>query len=231
MYGMNDMGLWLYTKENDGVEAIEIEKQEKIELHKENYERIIKSIIDFGATPVVCLPTPYDEVSDVETEAASYQSVLELAAEFHLQIARKYGLQVVNFKDNLKPLLGKRNIIIADRVHPNKEGYHIMAQIFLKEIGEIDKCDFDTPFEFEPWNKERYDIYVDKLHKLRFVDLCIRYSGGTCKNNEELKAFVEEDYAKIEDKEKYVAKSYEAYLEYGEKYNEIRGEIIKRTIF
>ena len=47
----------------------------------------------------------------------------------------------------------------------------------------------------------------------------------------ELKAFVEGEYAKMEDKEKYVAKAYETYLEYGEQYNSIRGEVIKKTIF
>ena len=43
-------------------------------------------------------------------------------------------------------MIAKRDIIGADRIHPTPEGHHIMAQIFLKDIGEQDGYDFDTPF-------------------------------------------------------------------------------------
>lgn len=235
MYGMNDFGLWLYSNECEKTEEIEKQKKERIRLHKESYECLIKSIMDFGATPVVCLPTPYDEISPVEKEAVPYQQILEQGAQIQLEIANKYGLQVVNFKDNLKPLLGKRNIISEDRVHPNEEGYHIMAQIFLKETGQIDECDFDTPFEFEDWNKERYLLESTEIKAIRYVDLCVRYCDGaynnTCKTNEELVEFIKEDYKNHPNKELFVPTAYMKYLDHGDKYNQIRGEVIKRTIY
>lgn len=228
MYGMNDLGFWLYNKESEKTEGIELQREELLRLHKENYEAIIKAIKDFGATPVICLPTPYDEVSDVQAEAIPYQRVLESAADFQLTVAEKYGCHVVNFKDNLKGFLGKRNIIREDRIHPTEEGYHIMAQVFLKETGEISDCDFDAPFEFEPWNKERLDIIAD-LQGLKFVKFCIGYSKNF--KTQEIMEFIKEDCKKIKDKEGFTAKAYEAFMENNDMYNAIRGEIIKKTIF
>jgi len=231
MYGMNDLGLWLYW-DSCQEENIEEKRRERIELHKKNYEEIIKQCIDFGTKVIVCLPTPYDELSESPAEVAhGYQNVLEEGARFHLEIARKYGCPVVNYKDALKEEIGKRKVISEDRIHPTEEGYHVMAQTFLKEIGEKDDLDYDTPFEFEDWNRERHEIIDTDLHHLNFVDLCIRYAEGYRRTTEELIEFIKEDYEKQEDKEAFVAQCYKKFLDHGEIRTQIRGEVIKRTIF
>jgi len=231
MYGMNDFDLGLYSVESKNTENLEEKKAEKIRLHKENYEAVIKAIKDFGCEVIIGLPTPYDEKSKVEREAIPYQCVLEMAAQFHVEMAEKYNCSVVNFKDALLSLLEKKNIIGEDRVHPNEEGYHIMAQIFLKELGEIDATDFDTPFEFEPWNKERFDIEFGQLKGLNFVELCIGYKEGKKRRTpDELREFIKSDYEKQADKNGFIATAYRNYLDHGEKRNWIRGEVIKRTI-
>lgn len=231
MYGMNDHGCWLYWDSNTE-ENIPQKRKDSIELHKKNYERVVKECIDFGAKVIVCLPTPYDEFSDSSAEVAhGYQQVLEDAAAFQLELANKYGCPVVNFTDALKAEIGKRNVIIEDRVHPTPEGYHVMAQTFLKEIGEKDEVDYDTPFEFEEWNRERNKIIVTDLHHLNFVDLCIRYGGGNRKTTEELIEFIKADYEKQENKEGFVAQCYKKFLDHGELRTQVRGEVIKRTIF
>lgn len=232
MYGMNDFGLWLYGKDSANIKNILEQREERIRLHKENYEAVIKAIKDFGCEIIVGLPTPYDEKSDRDIEAVPYQSLLEMGADYQLKIAQNYGCTVVNFKDNLLNLLDKKNIIGPDRVHPTDEGYHIMAQIFLKEIGETDECDFDTPFVFEPWNKERFDIESNGMKGLNFVELCIGYKDGKERRTiEELREFIKADYETKEDKEGFVATAYRDYLDHGEMRNKIRGEVIKRTIF
>ena len=232
MYGMNDFDLWLYGKDSVNIANIEEQRLERIRLHKENYEAVIKAIKAFGCEVIIGLPTPYDEKSNVEKEAVPYQAVLEMGAMFQLEIAKKYNCRVVNFKDNLLPLIGKRNIIREDRVHPTDEGYHIMAQIFLKEIGETDECDFDTPFVFESWNKERFDIEFTGLKGLNYVELCVGYKDGQKRRTpEELREFIMADYERQQDKEGFIATAYRDYLDHGEMRNKIRGEVIKRTIF
>ena len=231
MYGMNDFGLWLYAKDSESIENLEEQRMERIRLHKENYEAVIKAIKDFGCEVIIGLPTPYDEKSHVETESVPYQALLEMGAEYQLEIAKKYDCKVINFKDILKPIIEERHIISEDRVHPNEEGYHIMAQIFLKELGEIHETDFDTPFEYEAWNKERFDIEFNELKGLNYVELCVGYKDGKERRTpEELKEFVKADYETKEDKECFVAKAYSDFLDHGEKRNWIRGEVIKRTI-
>lgn len=231
MYGMNDLGCWLYWDSNTE-ENIPQKRKDSMELHKKNYERVIKECIDFGAKVIVCLPTPYDEFSHSPAEVAhGYQQVLEDAAAFQLELANKYGCPVVNYKDAIKGEIGKRNVIAEDRIHPTPEGYHIMAQTFLKETGEKDDLDYDTPFEFEDWNKERHDVVENELHHLNFVDLCIRYGGGNRKTTEELIEFIKADYEKQENKAGFVAQAYLKFIDHGEERNLVKGEVIKRTIF
>ena len=231
MYGMNDLGCWLYWDSNTE-ENIPQKRKDSMEFHKKNYERVVKECLDFGARVIVCLPTPYDEVSDSPAEVAhGYQNVLEEGAKFQLEIARKYNCPVVNYKDALLAEIGKRNVIAEDRIHPTPEGYHIMAQTFLKEIGEKDEADYDTPFEFEDWNKERHEIIDTDLHHLNFVDLCIRYGGGNRKTTEELIEFIKQDYEKQENKEGFVAQAYLKFIDHGEMRSLVKGEVIKKTIF
>ncbi len=231
MYGMNDMGRGLYSEQWAHLEDLEEQRAAKFREHKESYEKIIKACKDFGSEVIICLPTPHDEVTEREAEKVPYQQILDMAAQFQLEMAKKYNCKVVNFKDNMLPMLGKREIIRFDRVHPTPEGYHVMAQIFLKEIGEIEECDFDTPFEFEEWNKERYDVEENGLHKINYVEFTVRYSSKEPKDDETLRRFAQMSYENQEDKEGFAARAYKDYLDRGAERTKLRGEVIKRTIF
>lgn len=230
MFGMNDFGLGLYggfCKEKD----IELKKAEKKRIHMENYEAIVKACKEFGSEVIICLPTPYDEVSDVATRCIPYQVALEEGAKFHLEMAEKYGCKVVNLKDALLSELGKRKVINDDRVHPNVEGQHIMAQTFMKELGIIEECDYDTPFEFEQWNKERFDIEFDEIQFLNYVDICVRRREDRTYSDKELIEYIKKDYEKFENKDDFIPATYRKFLEYGERRMAIKGELIKKTIF
>lgn len=232
MFGMNDFNRGLYSKQWAHLEDLQEQRTERISTHMINYEEIIKNCKDFGSEIIICLPTPYDEVSEGISEKIPYQQVLDKAADFQLEMAEKYNCKVVNFKDNMLPLLGERNIIREDRVHPNEHGYHIMAQIFLKEMGEIKEWDFDTPFEFEKWNKKRYDA-EQKNHKLNFVELCNTYFEGYAKGKsvDEIKKIAKQRLEELDDKSTYVPMAYAEYIEKGQLRSKNKGEIVKYTIF
>ena len=230
MFGINDLSRGLYSKEWAHLEDLEQKRQNAIDKHKQSYESIIKACKEAGSEVIICLTTPHDEVTVREAENIPYQVVLDKCAEFHLEMAEKYDCKVVNFKDNMLPMLGKREIIRFDRVHPTPEGYHVMAQIFLKELGFIDECDFDTPFEFEDWNKARYDA-EQKNHGLDYVELSCLYNEGYAQNKsvDEIKELAKEKLASYEDKTGFVPRSLAEYIESGHLRFKNKGETVKLT--
>ena len=131
MLGMNDFNLNLYTSVEAQNPEEESERERLFFVHMREYEKIIIECKKAGSNVIICLPTPYDEVSKCDTESKFYQSALDKACDFQLEMANKYGCRVVNFKDNMMSML-ETGIIQKDRVHPTEYGYHVMAQIFLK---------------------------------------------------------------------------------------------------
>ena len=232
MFGMNDLGLFLYTKDKVESEELKKQREEWFSIHKQKYEEIIKSCKDFGAEVIVCLPTPYDEITEGAGDKASYQQALDRAASFQLEMAQKYNCKVVNFKDTMLNMLGKKTIIKEDRIHPSDYGHHVMAQIFLKEIGRIKECDFDTPFEFEEWNFKRYNS-EQKNNKLNYVELCDMYSEVYVNNKsiDEIKELIKQKLAKYEDVSGYIPQAYIEYIKDGHLRLRNKGETVKLTIF
>lgn len=232
MLGMNDFGVNFYTTE-EARNPEEKELREKYyHMHVRDYEKIIQECKNAGAEVIICLPTPYDEVSNFDTEKKFYQSILEKACDFQLEMAKKYECRVVNFKDNMIPLLSKREIIRPDRTHPTEHGYHVMAQIFLKEIGEIEECDFDTPFIFEEWNKKRHDAEM-KNHKLNFVELCSIYYEGYALNKspDEIKLLAKQYLESYVGDSEFIPSAYREYIENGHLRFRNKAETVKLTIF
>lgn len=232
MFGMNDCNIELYAEEQAEPETLEERREEFFRIHRESYEEIIQNCIKAGSEVIICLPTPYDEVRKHETKVIHYQKALEKAAEFQIEMAEKYNCFVVNFKDNMLPLLEYNEIIRADRVHPTEFGYHVMAQVFLKEIGEIEKCDFDTPFEFEEWNIKRREWEI-KIHKLNYVELCDSYDDGYSKGKsvDEIKDIVRKKLENYKGDNEFICNAYTEYIEKGHLRLKYKGEIVKNTIF
>ena len=130
------------------------------------------------------------------------------------------------------PMLGKEPIINDDRVHPSEYGQHVMAQIFLKEIGQVDECDFKTPFEFEEWNKLRFEA-ESKNRRLNYVELCDTYYDGYALNKsvDEIKEIVKERLENYKGDSVYIAGAYAEYIELGHLRVKNKGEIVKLTKF
>ncbi len=167
-FGINDIEPSWYGKYYPGLSIDEL-KEKVPEIYRECYERVLNKIIEFGAQPIVCISTPYDDVSECPNPENGSRKPLESLVEIQYELAEKYSCPVVDFKKVMEPMLGKRKVVSDDRVHPTDDGFHIMAQTFLRDIGEIHVTDFDTPFVFEEWNKKRYEV-EQKLRGFKFVE-------------------------------------------------------------
>ena len=169
MFGINDINRPCYSDN-----YTEPDKDEQIraamETHKRCYEEIVKKCIAFGTKVILSIPVPYDEISDVPEENLHCQRGLDESAEFVRGLAEKYGCALVDYDKTMRPMIPE-GVMSADRVHPTDYGYHVMAQVFMREVGIIDECDFKTQFVFEDWNKERYDAEL-ALKDIYFVEYC-----------------------------------------------------------
>ena len=225
-FGVNDVEHTYYADKYDGLTEDEL-KEKAFEIYNESYERVIKKIIDFGAQPIICIPSPYDNVNEKTVEKKDTQ---DRCIEFIRSLAEKYNCPVVDFKSVMQPMLKDRDIISGDRVHPTDEGQHIMAQTFLCDMGEQSEPDYDTPFEFEEWNRERYDK-EQLLRWFNFVEYCAfidNWADG--KSTEDKKAEVLKSYEGCEDKTTGVAGAFRDYPEMLDKKERIMEDIIRLTI-
>lgn len=228
-FGVNDVEHTYYADKYDGLTEDEL-KEKAFEIYNESYERVIKKIIDFGAQPIICIPSPYDNVNEKTVEKKDTQERIDRCIEFIRSLAEKYNCPVVDFKSVMQPMLKDRDIISGDRVHPTDEGQHIMAQTFLCDMGEQSEPDYDTPFEFEEWNRERYDK-EQLLRWFNFVEYCAfidNWADG--KSTEEKKAEVLKSYEGCEDKTTGVAGAFRDYPEMLDKKERIMEDIIRLTI-
>lgn len=232
MFGINDIGRHLYGEWYRGNKDVKAETDKALQIHKENYETLVRETVAFGAKPILCIAVPYDEVSDAEAENLHCQWGMDLSAEFVRELAKKYDCPVVDFCSVMTPLLNEKTIINTDRVHPTPEGYHVMAQIFLKDTGEISEMDFETPFIWEDWNKARFDAEME-LHKMNFAEFCALWEETFLQKIplEQRKAIAKARYEEFDDKTTYIP---QAYLDFAEKADyrmQLQGEVVKKTIF
>jgi len=230
--GINDLAIAKYSAENMKNAEIAEQRRKTVEIHKEKYEQIICDIIASGAQPIVCLTAPFDDVNPKARECFACRPALEEIIENMRRLAKKYGCPIVDYYGEMYPLLDKMDIISPDRVHPTALGYHVMAQIFLRDTGEKDACEYDTPFEFEEWNKARFDA-EQKLRKMNFAEYCGMLDR--CWMNdlpmEEKKKIALERYEASPDKTAFVPLAYKDYSENADKMDRLRGEVIKLTVY
>lgn len=231
MFGINDIVHWLYSEKNKDFPNRQQTLDYYFNLHVEKYEQLIKEIKENGAEIIMCLPVPYDEISNFDSENLFCQARLDEAIEHQKRIAQKYGCHIVDFRNKIMPYLPEKILYNDDRVHPNDLGHHYMAQIFLNEIGEKDTLDFDTPFVYEEWNKIRHDA-ERKYKPIDYVEFCDIYEYWV-KNltNEEKKQVVRERLEKYEDKTQYIPSSYQKYIDNIDIRQRLVGDVVKLTIF
>ena len=230
MFGINDIDFALYKKENENLPDIQQKKKEAIDICITHYRGILEQVEAAGAKPIICIPVPYDDVSENETPVASCREGLEILESHLRSLAKEFDCKVVDFKTTFSKFLGKDDVMSEDRVHPTPKGHHIMAQTYLYEIGEIDKCDFETPFEFEEWNEKRFEK-EQQLLMTNFIEYCVLFDEGWLKDAsfEEKKKMAKKRYDEKEDKEAFTV--YLKYIENIDIRTKIRGEVVALTKF
>ena len=232
MFGINDIRRDLYTENYSDDQQIQALKEQALQEHKAAYEELVRQTIVSGAKVILCCAVPYDDVNKKEEYNLRCQIALDESSAFLQSLAKKYDCHLVDFKTVMQSMLAKRDIIGADRVHPTPEGHHIMAQIFLNDIGEQAGCDFDTPFVWEQWNRERYDA-EQELILVNFIEYCMLLKEGYVENKsyEERKKIAAQRYENYEDKTNVLPMAYREYIKKIDGYNSYIGEIVKRTVF
>lgn len=232
MFGVNDIARTNYAPSVRDNEENITRRLNAMANCKASYAKVIDNVIAAGASPVLCTPVPYDEVSDSPAENLECQCALDEVADYVRTIASERGYPLIDFTAQMKPLLGKRAIISPDRVHPTPHGYHVMAQIFLHDIGAIDECDFDTPFVFEEWNEKRYEA-ERKLHCLKFVEFdYILHSGFAIGATlEEKKAVARAKYDSRADKSDFISRALLEYIDNFDNYTAYVGDVVRLTTF
>ncbi len=141
-FGMNDVGRTLYSP-NYISENKEEEMQERIDTYRKSITEIVEKCHSIGAKVILCTPTPYDEISDVPAENLMCDVGLQKCATQLREIASQYHCELIDFGAALKGYLkeGNINVIGEDRVHPTDMGHHVMAQVFMYQLGMIETID------------------------------------------------------------------------------------------
>ena len=231
MFGINDICRWVFSvnyKEDNALEVV----RSAIKRYAEKTEYLVKSIIEYGAEPILCTPPPYDEYNERAEENLRCDSYMAECAEIVKALGEKYGCKVVDFRTPMLNMMTAKQPISPDRVHPNADGYHIMAQIFLYEMGEIEACDFDTPFALEEWNAARREV-EKQIKWLDYVD----YNAMLGKHISEGWGVPEkivacrERYETFENKETYVPSCYKFYIENSARREDLESELVKLTVY
>lgn len=229
MFGINDI-----TREKYADSCLDPNKEkikaDSITLHKKSYEWLVKEIISHGATPIMCLPVPYDDKSENDAENYNCSAGLLACIEGVKALQKQYGGYIVDFYNVMYEMLDLK-VIGEDRVHPTNFGYHVMAQTFLRQLGFIEKENYDAPFIFEDWNQKRFD--AERIFELlNFVDYCIlsevlREGKSTL---EEKKEIIMGKYSKLGEQHIFQKKAYDTYLEKIDFKENLMSKLIKLTL-
>ena len=232
MFGINDIKYNLYAKELAGDTEAEAQKRSAILAYKKAYERLVEETVASGARVILCIPTPYDDVNSKKEEILLCREGLDECAIFIRALAEKYDCPLVDFMSVMQPILYKRAIISADRIHPTPEGHHVMAQIFLKEVGMQERADFDTPFVWERWNRERYDA-EQELTLVNFIEYGVLLKEGyvEMKSYSERKKIAKERYESYDDKTGFFPRAFDDYIKKIDQYDLYVSEVIRRTTY
>lgn len=229
--GVNDISRWVLSKNYGKDDGPEIVKQ-GIRTYAEKMDYITKSIIEHDAEPILCTPVPYDEHTEHKEENLRCDYALAECADIVRGLAEKYGCKLVDLRSNMLEYIREREILSPDRVHPTALGYHLMAQIFMREMGEIERCDIDTPFRAEEWNAKRRNV-ERQLKSLDFIDYCHLFEKshelgwGVPERLAECRA----RYEAAEDKQIYTSVAYKFYIENYTRREELTNELARLTVY
>ena len=139
LFGMNDVSR--DSRWAPPYDAKKLQKQDELlATYVKNMTALVKKCRDYGVSPTIITPTPYDQYSprpEAKVAAGTDDPGLKRFAAAARELAQKEQLELVEFYDVLAPIL-KANpdrLFLKDRVHPAQEGHLLMANCVLKAMG------------------------------------------------------------------------------------------------
>ena len=227
MLGMNDIGVDLYK--NDSEENLK-RRQSCIEKHKENMTALMDVISRNHAKLILCTPTICGTVPNNIPEVGDFSPGLEACSEFIREQAEKNGYMLIDFNEALWNYANLQEPIISgDCVHPTNYGYHIMAQLFMVQMGIKDTVDLEPYTETNQQNKERFRV-EQIIANVRFCEYAMRWSDVDPRSItiEERKNWIRE-FATLEKAHYWTAQCTGDYLLTADSRDEYIGKLIELT--
>ena len=186
MFGANDVGPHLYGIEQRSKEFSDEERELEILKRRKRYalnmEIICKMLIQRDVKVILMTPMPFDDYErDIDREViyGAYDEI-KRCGEAVKNAADKTGASVIELCEKFKAVedyFEKDCVRLYedDRVHPNENGFKIMASIVLKYLEydvEIPKSGEELnnlPFRKTEKNDERFET-EKKIRELSFIE-------------------------------------------------------------
>lgn len=138
MLGMNDVWRDNYDVDECGVYKCMNTARwlEAMTLYEQGMRELTRKLLDRGIQLTFVTPTCYDESTlPRELDKVGCDAALEYAGELCRRLAEETHSDFINFHAPVRLLNAVKNVIRKDRVHPEEEGYVLMAHIFLAAQG------------------------------------------------------------------------------------------------
>ena len=226
MFGMNDIGRFLFGKEDEESRNARIRR---IHLFEKSMRNLILECKGAGSIPILCSPTPFDEYNDPTMEwSIGIDRALMECTEIVKRLAEEEQLLYIDMRSVLMEYIAQRPIS-PDRVHPSEFGHHLMAENFLCAIGAKGNVEAEKEVILQEKNQARYD--AEQL--LRKVVCVERDLMGWHHLPEDLS--LEERKVQVRkrletEKGEGARTNLNLYLEYADFKEKLRGDVVRKTL-
>lgn len=226
MFGMNDIGRFLFGKEDEESKNARIRR---IKLFEKSMGNLISECKAAGSIPILCSPTPYDEYNDPAPEySVGIDEALMVCTEIVKRLADEKQLLYIDMRSALMEYIEQRPIS-PDRVHPNEFGHHLLAENFLCAIEAKNTMEPEKKVILQDKNQVRYEA-EQLLRKIVWVE---RDLMGWHHLPEDLT--LEERKNRIMERLKTeqgegARSAMNLYLEYADYKEKLRGDILRKTL-
>lgn len=138
MFGMNDVGRWLYG--GDATPAVLEQRDRLLKQHVDSMNRLPADLKAMGSTVILCTPTPFDQTAQTSAgNAKGVDDALAIVAENTRKLATEGGHGLVDFHAAMNRVTHAQQakdpaftMMDAPRIHPNDAGHMLMAYLVLK---------------------------------------------------------------------------------------------------
>jgi lysophospholipase L1-like esterase len=226
MFGMNDIGRFLFGKEDEESRNARIRR---MKLFEKSMRTIIAECKAAGTIPILCSPTPYDEYNDSTPEfCIGIEHALMKCTEIVQSLAYEEQLLYIDMHAALMEYMDQRPIG-QDRVHPSKFGHHLMAENFLCGIGAKNVMEPEKEVVLHEKNQVRYEA-EQLLRRIVWVE---RDLMGWHHLEEDLTLEERKEQARKRletEKGEGACAALQLYLENADFKEKLRGDVVRKTV-